>query len=86
MSTLSSWLSSLINKDANNTISNDISEESERSFAMFPLLKAMGGLLMLPKDMLIDKSLRKEVFVNASNSFLEIISYGRQRFLISLIF
>ena len=66
VSTLSSWLSNLINKDANNTISNDISEESERSFVMFPLLKAMGGLLMLPKDMLIDKSLRKEVFVNAS--------------------
>jgi hypothetical protein len=42
------------------------SEEPERRFVMFPLLKAMGGLLMIPKNMLIDRSLRKEVLVIAS--------------------
>lgn len=38
-------------------------KEAEKASPYFVLLKEMGDLLMLPKDMLMDKSLRKEVCI-----------------------
>lgn len=35
--------------------------EAKKAIPYFALLKEVGDLLMLPKDMLMDKSLRKEV-------------------------
>ncbi|KAH7372527.1 hypothetical protein KP509_17G008100 [Ceratopteris richardii] len=58
---LSSYISDLTRTDSNNSTVNDSFEDEENNFISFPWLKAMGGLLMLPKKMLIDKSMRKEV-------------------------
>ncbi len=45
--------------DVNNHDDNDEREDS--SFKSFHLLNALSDLMMLPKDMLLNKSIRKEV-------------------------
>ncbi|KAI5074672.1 hypothetical protein GOP47_0010633 [Adiantum capillus-veneris] len=70
VATLSSFILQLTRKDDNNVMSDGMSDDEEKSLITFPLLKAMGGLLMLPKDMLIDKSLRKEVCPTLQLSFI----------------
>lgn len=71
VATLSSFLSNLASKDGENVLSAGYFEDDEKNVIMFPLLKAMGGLLMLPKDMLIDTSLRKEVCPTLDLRFIE---------------
>ncbi|MCO5573612.1 hypothetical protein L7F22_027384 [Adiantum nelumboides] len=57
--TWSTWLTILLEKLTN---SPGISANDEsRRFISFPLLKALADLLMLPRDMVADKSVRKEV-------------------------
>ncbi|KAK9113484.1 hypothetical protein Syun_020281 [Stephania yunnanensis] len=60
----SQWLSSLVilNNDDSQTCENvhDNSEHKE-SFKSFRLLNSLSDLMMLPKDMLLDRSIRKEV-------------------------
>lgn len=63
----SRWLTDLVGIDAEDSprISSDPQEDNnkdvETTFSSFPLLNATSDLLMLPKDMLMDKSIRKEV-------------------------
>jgi hypothetical protein len=47
--------------------------EAQKAAPYFVLLRAVGDLLMLPKDMLMDKSVRKEViiFLPIAKIFLE---------------
>ncbi|KAH7298662.1 hypothetical protein KP509_25G053100 [Ceratopteris richardii] len=59
VSTWSTWLTILLEKIMNKT-EQPINDES-RHFFSFPLLKALADLLMLPKDMIADESVRKEV-------------------------
>ena len=42
----------------------------------FKLLNELSDLLMLPKDMLIEKSVRKEVSVDAFSQVLIVFCYG----------
>ncbi|MCO5604504.1 hypothetical protein L7F22_058671 [Adiantum nelumboides] len=70
VATLSSFISQLTRKDDDNVKSDGMSDDEEKNLVTFPLLKAMGGLLMLPKDMLIDESLRKEVCPTLQLSFI----------------
>lgn len=45
--------------DANNH--DDTDEREDASFKSFHLLNALSDLMMLPKDMLLSKTIRKEV-------------------------
>lgn len=60
----SRWLTDLFGID-------DDEENSHvgTSFKTFNLLKALSDLMMLPKDMLLDTRVRKEVQMNATLSF-----------------
>ena len=60
VASLSGWLFAVIIKENDSAILSTL-EEDETTRGMFPLLKAVGGLLMLPKDMLMDESVREEV-------------------------
>lgn len=40
---------------------NEIDERPDTTFKSFHLLNALSDLMMLPKDMLLSKSIRKEV-------------------------
>jgi len=62
----SRWLTDLFGmddddplEDVNNHADND--ERDDTSFKSFHLLNALSDLMMLPKDMLLSKSIRKEV-------------------------
>lgn len=64
--TWSRWLTDLFGmdyddslEDANNHGDND--EREDASIKSFHLLNALSDLMMLPKDMLLSKSIRKEV-------------------------
>lgn len=71
----SRWLTDLFGiedddsiENMNNENGNDIEVEVERkeldtSFKAFHLLNALSDLMMLPKDMLLSRSIRKEVFI-----------------------
>lgn len=66
----SAWIADLLSKDADDIMIGRIPEDDKNSWIIFPLLKATGDLLMLPKDMLRDKSLRKEVCPTLSLPFI----------------
>lgn len=62
------WLSDFIGMDAdssvnykNGTLDDDDKRDSEEQKSCFPLLNALSDLLMLPKDMLMDRTIRMEV-------------------------
>jgi hypothetical protein len=63
----SRWLTDLVGIDAEDSprvggdSQEDNNEDVETTFSSFPLLNATSDLLMLPKDMLMEKSIRKEV-------------------------
>ncbi|XP_044488126.1 uncharacterized protein LOC123212940 [Mangifera indica] len=63
----SRWLTDLFGIDDNdppenmNEISNDMSMDSDTSSKAFHLLNALSDLMMLPSEMLVDSSTRKEV-------------------------
>ncbi|XP_031487628.1 uncharacterized protein LOC116255776 isoform X1 [Nymphaea colorata] len=63
----SRWLTDLFGMDAGDSDKDAISEndddrkDSNEASKCFPLLNALSDLLMLPKDMLMDKAIRKEV-------------------------
>lgn len=63
----SRWLTDLFGIDAEDSPrvggvrEEDNDEDVETTFSSFPLLNATSDLLMLPKDMLMDKSIRREV-------------------------
>lgn len=63
----SRWLTDLFGIDAEDSPrvggdhDGDNDEDVETTFSSFPLLNATSDLLMLPKDMLMDKSIRREV-------------------------
>ncbi|KAH9302245.1 hypothetical protein KI387_013828, partial [Taxus chinensis] len=65
--TWSRWLTDLVGIDAEDSNlegsdpQEDNREDVEALLSSFPLLNAASDLLMLPKDMLMDKSIRKEV-------------------------
>lgn len=69
--TLSAWLTNLFSKDADSAAMGHIPEDEEKSWIMFPMLKASGDLLMIPKEMLKDKSMRKEVCPPLSLPFVQ---------------
>lgn len=50
-------------KDWNKQEDNDVTrrQDSDKSLKSFHLLQALSDLMMLPKDMLLSKSIRKEV-------------------------
>jgi hypothetical protein len=62
----SRWLIDLVGIDAEDSPrvggdpQEDNNEDVETTFSSFPLLNTTNDLLMLPKDMLMDKSIRKE--------------------------
>lgn len=57
----SRWLNDLFGIDDEDDDSSDENSCVERSFKTFNLLKALSDLMMLPKDMLLNSSVRKEV-------------------------
>ncbi|PIA53602.1 hypothetical protein AQUCO_00900285v1 [Aquilegia coerulea] len=62
----SRWLTDLFGMEINETLEEDNVEDNGRQDfeaepKSFPLLNALSDLLMLPKDMLMDRSIRKEV-------------------------
>ncbi|CAA7038728.1 unnamed protein product [Microthlaspi erraticum] len=57
----SRWLNDLFGIDDEDDGSSDENSYVERSFKTFNLLKALSDLMMLPKDMLLNTSVRKEV-------------------------
>lgn len=74
----SRWLSDMFDMDADDSLQEDKpgSQDDDRQSGdgeskSFLLLNALSDLLMLPKDMLIDRSIRKEVGVHnlCSHSF-----------------
>lgn len=54
-------------KEDNDRDDND--ERQDTSFKSFHLLNALSDLMMLPKDMLLSRSIRKEVWQNHPDSF-----------------
>eukprot|EP00249_Psilotum_nudum_P017022 c26114_g1_i1 orf=250-1044(-) len=59
--TWSTWLTNYVRNGAVGSIVDHSGEIDEEGSVSFPLLKAIGDLLMLPKDILADKSVREEV-------------------------
>ncbi|ESQ50003.1 hypothetical protein EUTSA_v10020012mg [Eutrema salsugineum] len=57
----SRWLTDLFGIDDEDGCSSDENSYVDRSFKTFNLLKALSDLMMLPKDMLLNSSVRKEV-------------------------
>ncbi|VYS55990.1 unnamed protein product [Arabidopsis thaliana] len=57
----SRWLTDLFGIDDEDDDSSDENSYVEKSFKTFNLLKALSDLMMLPKDMLLNSSVRKEV-------------------------
>ncbi|KAL1211255.1 hypothetical protein V5N11_023287 [Cardamine amara subsp. amara] len=57
----SRWLTDLFGIDDEDDDSSDENGYVDRSFKTFNLLKALSDLMMLPKDMLLNSSVRKEV-------------------------
>ncbi|XP_019097020.1 PREDICTED: uncharacterized protein LOC104767275 [Camelina sativa] len=57
----SRWLTDLFGIDDEDEDSSDENSYVDRSFKTFHLLKALSDLMMLPKDMLLNSSVRKEV-------------------------
>ncbi|KAL6135894.1 hypothetical protein ACLB2K_068119 [Fragaria x ananassa] len=62
----SRWLTDLFGIDDDDSFEDvngddDIDERHDKSFKSFHLLNALSDLMMLPKDMLLSKSIRKEV-------------------------
>ncbi|CAN8260785.1 unnamed protein product [Cochlearia groenlandica] len=57
----SRWLTDLFGIDDEDGGSSDENTYVDRSFKTFKLLKALSDLMMLPKDMLLNSSVRKEV-------------------------
>uniref|UniRef100_A0A1J3CX56 C2 NT-type domain-containing protein n=1 Tax=Noccaea caerulescens TaxID=107243 RepID=A0A1J3CX56_NOCCA len=57
----SRWLNDLFGIDDEDDDSSDENSCVERSFKTFNLLKALSDLMMLPKDLLLNSSVRKEV-------------------------
>ncbi|KAJ6754427.1 EEIG1/EHBP1 PROTEIN AMINO-TERMINAL DOMAIN PROTEIN [Salix purpurea] len=61
----SRWLTDLFGMDADDLLeddneNNEIDERPDTTFKSFHLLNALSDLMMLPKDMLLSKSIRKE--------------------------
>ncbi|KAJ7298685.1 hypothetical protein O6H91_Y486200 [Diphasiastrum complanatum] len=50
-----------INDNITSSHLNSTEKETRKQQASFPLLTTMADLLMLPKDMLMDKSVRREI-------------------------
>ncbi|CAM8970776.1 unnamed protein product [Rhodiola kirilowii] len=69
------WLNDLCDADVNSSpCGQHLSEASRSSSAdtiSFPLLNALSDLLMLPKDMLMDRSVRKEVCPSINLSLIK---------------
>jgi hypothetical protein len=62
----SRWLTDLFGMDDDDSLvdvnnHDDNDEREDSSFKSFHLLNALSDLMMLPKDMLLNKSIRKEV-------------------------
>ncbi|CAK9206203.1 unnamed protein product [Sphagnum troendelagicum] len=89
--TWSTWLTALLNVKAEDstaitettdTTSNNretaSDTSSEKAGPYFVLLRAVGDLLMLPKDMLMDKSVRKEVCPTLDLIFIRRILFNFQ--------
>lgn len=63
----SRWLTDLFGMDDDDDSLEDVNddddndERQDKSFKSFHLLNALSGLMMLPKDLLLSKSIRKEV-------------------------
>jgi len=63
----SRWLTGLFGMDDDDPLEDiddndlDSNDESQNTFKSFHLLNALSDLLMLPKDMLLNASIRKEV-------------------------
>ncbi|CAM6039305.1 unnamed protein product [Sphagnum compactum] len=89
--TWSTWLTALLNVKAEDstaitettdTTSNNretaSDTSSEKAAPYFVLLRAVGDLLMLPKDMLMDKSVRKEVCPTLDLIFIRRILFNFQ--------
>lgn len=62
----SRWLTDLFGMDADDSLKDQTNNEdddrkTEAESKSFYLLNALSDLLMLPKDMLMDRSIRKEV-------------------------
>lgn len=65
----SKWLTDLFGMDVGYYDKDAVSENdddrqnNDEASKSFPLLNALSDLLMLPKDMLMDKAIRKEVCI-----------------------
>ncbi|WCJ27489.1 hypothetical protein M5689_009228 [Euphorbia peplus] len=57
----SRWLTDLFGIDDDSVVEDEDDEKGEVSFKSFHLLNALSDLMMLPKDMLLSRSIRKEV-------------------------
>lgn len=66
----SRWLTDMVGIDADDSSVDqhgsdyDIKSDKDGRPQSFPLLNSLSDLLMLPKDMLTDRSIRKEVCFN----------------------
>lgn len=66
----SRWLTDMVGIDADDCSvdqhgsDDDIKPDGDGRPQSFPLLNSLSDLLMLPKDMLTDRSIREEVFFN----------------------
>ncbi|XP_008783793.2 uncharacterized protein LOC103702930 [Phoenix dactylifera] len=72
----SRWLTDLFGMDVDDTPQNEDKQDDDRldfaaSFKSFHLLNALSDLLMLPKDMLLEKSIREEVCPTFSASMIK---------------
>nr|CAD1837111.1 unnamed protein product [Ananas comosus var. bracteatus] len=72
----SRWLTDLFGMDADDSPQDENRQDDDRvdadaSFKSFNLLNALSDLLMLPKDMLLEKSIRKEVCPTFSSSIIK---------------
>lgn len=70
----SRWLTDLFGMDDDELLEDDKDENDERqdtSFKSFHLLNALSDLMMLPKDMLLSRSIRKEVEHTHSVPFIQ---------------
>lgn len=72
----SRWLTDLFGMDDGNLNENEDDDDDENedrqdsSFKSFHLLNALSDLMMLPKDMLLSRSIRKEVTPNSYSSHI----------------
>ena len=67
----SRWLTDLFGID-DDSFEDENGDSDDASFKSFHLLNALSDLMMLPKDMLLNSTIRKEVSISKTQTYVNL--------------